>query len=105
LVQFGEDFKRLQRVLARQLLWNPFGRITGVFDASLETSVKLVQQNKWTGGIQRDFTTPEKNLLRAYELDPRYVGTIARLIVWYDSNRQYDKKSKIIDQALAAGVQ
>ena len=76
-----------------------------MFDASLETSVKLVQQNKWTGGIQRDFTTPEKNLLRAYELDPRYVGTIARLIVWYDSNRQYDKKSKIIDQALAAGVQ
>src|ERR1700676_1956539 len=41
----GEDVKRLQRVLAGQLLWNPFGPITGVFDASLETSVKLVQQN------------------------------------------------------------
>jgi peptidoglycan hydrolase-like protein with peptidoglycan-binding domain len=41
----GEDVKRLQRVLARQLLWNPFGPITGVFDASLEASVKLVQQN------------------------------------------------------------
>ena len=41
----GEDVKRLQRVLARQLLWNPFGPITGVFDASLETSVKIVQQN------------------------------------------------------------
>ena len=41
----GDDVKRLQRVLARQLLWNPFGPITGIFDASLETSVKSVQQN------------------------------------------------------------
>jgi peptidoglycan hydrolase-like protein with peptidoglycan-binding domain len=41
----GEDVKRLQRVLARQLFWNPFGPITGVFDASLETCAKLVQQN------------------------------------------------------------
>src|SRR5580700_7476476 len=40
----GEDVKRLQRVLARHLLWNPFGPITGVFDASLETSVKSFQQ-------------------------------------------------------------
>jgi peptidoglycan hydrolase-like protein with peptidoglycan-binding domain len=39
----GDDVKRLQRVLARQLLWNPFGPITGVFDASLETSVKSFQ--------------------------------------------------------------
>jgi peptidoglycan hydrolase-like protein with peptidoglycan-binding domain len=41
----GDDVKRLQRVLARQLLWNPFGPITGVFDASLETSVKSFQQS------------------------------------------------------------
>jgi peptidoglycan hydrolase-like protein with peptidoglycan-binding domain len=40
----GEDVKRLQRVLARQLLWNPFGPITGVFDTTLETSVKSFQQ-------------------------------------------------------------
>jgi peptidoglycan hydrolase-like protein with peptidoglycan-binding domain len=41
----GDDVKRVQRALARQLLWNPFGPITGVFDASLEASVKLFQQS------------------------------------------------------------
>jgi peptidoglycan hydrolase-like protein with peptidoglycan-binding domain len=41
----GDDVKRLQRVLARMLLWNPFGPITGVFDANLETSVKAFQQS------------------------------------------------------------
>jgi peptidoglycan hydrolase-like protein with peptidoglycan-binding domain len=41
----GDDVKRLQRALARQLLWNPFGPITGQFDASLETSVKNFQQS------------------------------------------------------------
>jgi peptidoglycan hydrolase-like protein with peptidoglycan-binding domain len=40
----GDDVKRLQRVLARMLLWNPFGPITGVFDASLESAVKDFQQ-------------------------------------------------------------
>jgi peptidoglycan hydrolase-like protein with peptidoglycan-binding domain len=40
----SDDVKRLQRVLARHLLWNPFGSITGTFDASLETSVKRFQQ-------------------------------------------------------------
>ena len=40
----GDDVKRLQRVLARMLLWNPFGPITGI-DASLETSVNAFQQN------------------------------------------------------------
>jgi peptidoglycan hydrolase-like protein with peptidoglycan-binding domain len=40
----GDDVKRLQRVLARHLLWNPFGPITGIFDASLENSVKSFQQ-------------------------------------------------------------
>jgi peptidoglycan hydrolase-like protein with peptidoglycan-binding domain len=39
----GDDVKRLRRALARQLLWNPFGPITGVFDADLETSVKDFQ--------------------------------------------------------------
>ena len=41
----GDDVKRLQRVLARHLIWNPFGPITGVFDATLETSVKSFQQS------------------------------------------------------------
>lgn len=41
----GDDVKRLQRVLARNLLWNPFGPITGTFDSSLETSVKNFQQS------------------------------------------------------------
>ncbi len=40
----GEDVKRVQRALARQLLWNPFGPITGVYDATLESSVKLFQE-------------------------------------------------------------
>jgi peptidoglycan hydrolase-like protein with peptidoglycan-binding domain len=39
----GDDVKRLQRVLARHLEWNPFGPITGIFDAGLETSVKGFQ--------------------------------------------------------------
>jgi len=39
----GDDVKRLQRVLARHLLWNPFGPITGTFDAQLEISVKDFQ--------------------------------------------------------------
>jgi len=39
----GDDVKRLQRVFARQLLWNPFGPINGVFDATLELSVKTFQ--------------------------------------------------------------
>jgi len=42
----GDDVKRLQRVLARHLLWNPFGPITGIFDAGLETAVKNFQQSK-----------------------------------------------------------
>src|ERR1700679_1182873 len=41
----GDDVKRLQRVLARHLLWNPFGPITGTFDAGLETAVKNFQQS------------------------------------------------------------
>jgi peptidoglycan hydrolase-like protein with peptidoglycan-binding domain len=39
----GNDVKRLQRVLARHLEWNPFGPITGTFDAGLESAVKNVQ--------------------------------------------------------------
>jgi len=42
----GDDVKRLQRVLARMLEWNPFGPITGTFDASLETSVKSFQSSQ-----------------------------------------------------------
>ena len=40
----GDDVRRVQRALARQLLWNSFGPITGVFDATLESSVKQFQQ-------------------------------------------------------------
>lgn len=42
----GDDVKRLQRVFARHLLWNPFGPITGTFDAGLETAVKSFQQSE-----------------------------------------------------------
>jgi peptidoglycan hydrolase-like protein with peptidoglycan-binding domain len=42
----GGDVKRLQRVLARHLLWNPFGPITGTFDAGLETAVKNFQSSQ-----------------------------------------------------------
>jgi peptidoglycan hydrolase-like protein with peptidoglycan-binding domain len=41
----GDDVKRLQRVLARHALWNLFGPINGVFDATLEASVKSFQQS------------------------------------------------------------
>jgi peptidoglycan hydrolase-like protein with peptidoglycan-binding domain len=41
----GDDVKRLQRVLARMLLWNPFGPITGFFDATLQASVIAFQQS------------------------------------------------------------
>ena len=37
--------KRLQRVLARHALWKLFGPINGVFDATLEASVKSFQQS------------------------------------------------------------
>ena len=46
----GDDVKRLQRVLARHLLWNPFGPINGVFDATLEASVKSFQQSNGLTG-------------------------------------------------------
>ena|ERR1700747_1264374 len=39
----GDDVKRLQRALGRQLLAAPFGPITGVFDATLENDVKSFQ--------------------------------------------------------------
>ena len=41
----GDDVERLQRVLARMLLYNPFGPITGVFDATLQASVIAFQQS------------------------------------------------------------
>jgi peptidoglycan hydrolase-like protein with peptidoglycan-binding domain len=41
----GDDAKRLQRVFARHLLWNPFGPITGTFDSGLEAAVKNFQQS------------------------------------------------------------
>jgi peptidoglycan hydrolase-like protein with peptidoglycan-binding domain len=44
LGSIGEDVRRLQRVLARTLLANPFGPITGVFDAGLQSALKAFQQ-------------------------------------------------------------
>jgi peptidoglycan hydrolase-like protein with peptidoglycan-binding domain len=41
----GPDVMRLQRVLARMLEWNPFGPITGVFDAQLQTAVEIFQRS------------------------------------------------------------
>jgi peptidoglycan hydrolase-like protein with peptidoglycan-binding domain len=41
----GDDVKRLQRALARLLAWNPFGPITGNFDASLDAAVRAFQQS------------------------------------------------------------
>jgi hypothetical protein len=46
----GDDVKRLQRVFACTLQWNSFGPITGVFDASLETTVVpsgIVDDDTW----------------------------------------------------------
>jgi peptidoglycan hydrolase-like protein with peptidoglycan-binding domain len=40
----GDHVKRLQRALARIQAWNPFGPISGVFDASLQTSVENYQR-------------------------------------------------------------
>ena len=42
----GDDVKRLQRLLARVLLWNSFRPITGVFDDGLETSVKSFPEQR-----------------------------------------------------------
>jgi peptidoglycan hydrolase-like protein with peptidoglycan-binding domain len=39
----GDDVKRVQRVLARSMLASPFGPITGVFDAALDTAVRDFQ--------------------------------------------------------------
>lgn len=55
--------------------------------------------------IQGHYSDIEPNLLRAYELDPRYTVAIEELGEWYDSNRQYDEKAKLVDRALAAGVE
>jgi peptidoglycan hydrolase-like protein with peptidoglycan-binding domain len=41
----GDDVKRVQRALARTLAWNPFGPISGVFDATLDTAVRSFQQS------------------------------------------------------------
>lgn len=54
--------------------------------------------------IQGRYQSVEPNLLRAYELDPRYTATISELMYWYGSTRQYDAKAKLIDRVLAAGV-
>ena len=39
----GDDVKRLQRVMARSMFTSPFGPITGVFDAPLDTAVRDFQ--------------------------------------------------------------
>jgi len=42
----GADVKRLQRVLARSMVTSPFGPITGVFDAGLDTAVRSFQSTE-----------------------------------------------------------
>lgn len=42
----GDDVKRLQRVLARSFVHNPFGPITGTFDAGLDAAVRLYQSSE-----------------------------------------------------------
>ena len=39
----GDNVKRLQRVMARSMITSPFGPITGVFDAGLDTAVRSFQ--------------------------------------------------------------
>ena len=79
----GDDVKRVQRALARQLLWNPFGPITGVFDATLEASVKLFQQ---ANGLPATGTVddPTWALLPAYkEASPTLsVGDTGPVVAW-----------------------
>ncbi|HLZ84571.1 MAG TPA: peptidoglycan-binding protein [Caulobacteraceae bacterium] len=79
----GEDVRRVQRALARQLLWNPFGPITGVFDATLEASVKLFQQ---ANGLPATGTVdgPTWAKLQAYrEASPTLrVGDTGPVVAW-----------------------
>jgi peptidoglycan hydrolase-like protein with peptidoglycan-binding domain len=79
----GDDVKRVQRALARQLLWDPFGPITGVFDASVTASVKQFQQSKGlpaTGIVDNDTW----NKLPAYkEPSPTLrVGDAGPVVAW-----------------------
>jgi len=46
LCSVGDDVKRLQRVMARSMFTSPFGPITGVFDAALDTSVRDFQSSE-----------------------------------------------------------
>ena len=39
----GDDVRRLQRAFARSMITSPFGPITGVFDAGLDTAVRSFQ--------------------------------------------------------------
>ncbi|MGZ4674452.1 MAG: peptidoglycan-binding domain-containing protein [Ilumatobacteraceae bacterium] len=39
----GHNVERLQRVMARSMIISPFGPITGVFDAALDTAVRSYQ--------------------------------------------------------------
>jgi peptidoglycan hydrolase-like protein with peptidoglycan-binding domain len=42
----GDDVKRVQRVLRRSMVIAPFGAISGVFDAELDTGVRDFQASK-----------------------------------------------------------
>jgi serine/threonine protein kinase/tetratricopeptide (TPR) repeat protein len=54
--------------------------------------------------IQGQYSDVETKLVRANELDPRYTLAIEELGFWYESSRQYEKKAKFINRAIAAGV-
>ena len=42
----GDDVKRLQRVLARSMITSPFGPISGLFDAALDSAVRAYQSGE-----------------------------------------------------------
>jgi eukaryotic-like serine/threonine-protein kinase len=55
--------------------------------------------------IQGRYAEVEPNLVRASELDPRWMRTVKKLISWYCANHQYDAAAKLLDGVLAAGVE
>ncbi len=85
----GDDVKRLQRVLARMLAWNPFGPITGVFDASLETAVKDFQQSNGltVDGIVGPATWAKLPPYR--EASPTlHMGSLGPVVAWLQQTMQ-----------------
>ena len=79
----GDDVKRLQRVLARLMFTSPYGPITGVFDADLDTGVREYQSSEGlvVDGIVGPVTWSH---LPAYrEASPRvHNGSTGPIVAW-----------------------